>query len=259
MQRQGDNPTIVGPLISRLRSLLAAPWPRTGTQAQPRRPDEHVIDSDDLVVLGEDLRNILMVLLGSGGECPDAWLRADRIAQRLMSAHTLSWRTRRPLDVDVVVTGFREIIALAAGEQIRVTFDLARTPTYVLAEPEEIERILLNLAVNSRQAMPEGGTLTIRTAAVTEVPPGLRLPCVRAKSYVRLIVADTSTGMPSATQHRVLGPTPLRKEHGTQLTLAAVAHTVRTLDGALRIEADDGQGTRVVIDLPAVEEGTGTS
>ena len=244
-------------MISRLKSLLAAPWPRTGTQAAPCRHDEHVIDSDDLVVLGEDLRNILTVLLGSGGECPDAWLRADRIAQRLTSGDTLSWRAPRPLDVDVVVTSFREIVALAVGDQIRVTFDLARTAKYVLAEPEEIERILLNLAVNSRQAMPDGGTLTIRTAAVKEVPPGLRLPYVRAKSYVRLTVADSSTGMPSATRHRVLGAESLRKEHGTQLTLAAVAHTVRLLGGALQIEADDGQGTRVVIDLPAVESADG--
>ena len=217
------------------------------------------IDPDDLVMLGEDLRNILMLLRGRAGECANGWMRAERIAQRLTSAHTLSWRARQPIDVDLVVSLFSEMIALAAGDGIRVTFDLAPSPKYVLATNEEIERILLNLAVNCRQAMPEGGTLTIRTAVVKEVPPGLKVPHVRAKSYVRLVVADTSIGMPSGTRHRVLSPTPLRKEHGTQLTLAAVAHTVRTLDGALHIEADDGQGTRIVIDLPGVEEGMGVS
>lgn len=224
---------------------------------QPRRDHADAIDADDVILLGEDLRNILTVLRACGGDCADAWLRADRIAQRLISPHTLSSRFRQPLDVDLVISLSSEIVAIAAGDRIRVTLECARTPKYVLAEREEIERILLNLAAHSRQAMPEGGTLMIRTAAVTEVPPGLRPPYIRAKSYVRLTVADTSVGMASITRHRVLGETPLRKEHGTPLTLAAVTHTVRLLGGTLHIEADDGHGTRIVIDLPAVEPADG--
>ena len=218
-------------------------------------------------MLGEDLHNILAVVRECGkalhdrpnaGEAAsvdfnEAWTRASRIAYRLMSAHTLSGHDRQPIDIDIVAAAFSDMIQRAIGDQIRLSLNLAAGQTCVRAGRDEIERILLNLAVNGRRAMADGGVLTIRTGVVKEVPPGLRFPNVRATSHVRLMVADTGAGMLSGARHRVLGPTPLRKEHGTQLTLAAVAHTVRTLDGALHIEADDGQGTRVVIDLPGVD------
>ena len=218
-------------------------------------------------MLGEDLHNILAVVRECGkalhdranaGEAAyiefnEAATRASRVAYRLMSAHTLSFRDRQPIDIDIAVAAFSDMIQRAIGDQIHLSLNLAASQTYVLAGRDEIERILLNLAVNGRRAMADGGVLTIRTGVVKEAPPGLRFPHVRATSQVRLMVADTGAGLLSGARHRVLGPTPLRKEHGTQLTLAAVAHTVRTLGGDLRIEADDGQGTRVVIDLPGVD------
>jgi signal transduction histidine kinase len=101
--------------------------------------------------------------------------------------------------------------------------------------------------------MPEGGTLTIHTSLVRQVPPGLKPPNVRTQTYVRLAVTDSGPGMPSGARFRVLRPSPLRKEHGTELAMAVVgAHDAGTRGHAAH-RGDDGQGSRVSIDLPCLE------
>ena len=225
---------------------------------------------DAVVLLGLDLYHLLKVV----GDCAEdmrrhaeggvpagkqfraltaACDRATTIAQRLTSTEMLSWRDRYPIDIKLVVLDCADMLECALGSRILLEHHLTANHYYVAAERIEIDRILLNLALAGRAAMPEGGVLTIELAALKQVPPGLRPPHVRARTYVRLVVEDSGAGMPSTTRLIALAPGALRKLEGTALALAAVAHTVRALEGRLNIESDGGRGTRVIIDLPCVE------
>ena len=264
-------------MINRLKAGLAAAvaWAcepararDDGTRHSADRPSQ--VDLDEVLILAEDLRHVLTVVIacanamqrGAARGLPvdrdfrdlDAGCtRGNRILQRLMNIDRSSQHESHPVDVNLAVVECSETLERALGDGIRLNLQLAPGREYVLAERLDVERILLNLAMCGRHAMPDHGVLTIETASLKEVPPGLRPPHVRARSYVRLTVADTGPGMPSGTRMRVLGSTPPREQHGSDLGMAAVAHTVRSLDGSLSIEGDDGRGTRVTIDLPCVE------
>lgn len=235
-----------------LGSLLTSMDAPNATAAAPAPAPAPVppvrTDFDEVVVLAQDLRNLLEVV-----ELPAARERADRIVQHLMSPHTLSWRMRQPIDINLAIVDLSDVLERLLSRRIRLTLDLAVNCDHVLADRVEIERILLNLVVSARSAMPEGGTLTIHTSLVRQVPPGLKPPNVRTRTYVRLAVTDSGPGMSSGARFRVLRPSPLRKEHGTELAMAVVAHTSQALGGTLRIEGDDGQGSRVSLDLPCLE------
>ena len=83
-----------------------------------------------------------------------------------------------------------------------------------------------------------------------QVPSGLKPPFIHGNAYVRITVSDSGAGMPSGVRARILDRLPLRKRHGTELGLAAVVHTVRSLNGAVHIDSDTGQGTQFNVDLP---------
>ena len=226
-------------------------------------------DSDEVVMLAHDLRNLMVVIGASVNAMRTAaeqrlpvvadmrtfessCARTQRIVHRLLNIDRPPRHGWRPMDVNAVIGECRDMIDRLVGPAVRLTLELG-PPRTVVAERIEIERILLNLAMNARQAMPDGGRLTIQTAAFTQVPRGLTLTNVRGRCYVRLTVADSGAGMLSGERIRMLHETPLRKQHGAQLGLAAVAHTVHALNGVLQIDADDGEGTRIVIDLPCIE------
>jgi signal transduction histidine kinase len=264
-------------VINRLKAVFAAAvaWacgPARAyddvTRHSADRPSQ--VDLDEVLILAEDLRNVLTVVIACANamqrgaargllvdrdfrDLDAGCTRGHRILQRLMNIDQLSQRESYPIDVNVAILECSEMLERALGDGIRLNLQLAPGREYVLAERLDVERVLLNLAMCGRHSMPDHGVLTIETASLKEVPPGLRPPHVRARSYVRLTVADTGAGMPSGTRMRVLGSTPPRDQYGTDLGMAAVAHTVRSLDGALSIEGDDGRGTRVTIDLPCVE------
>lgn len=264
-------------MINRLKALVvrAAAWAWVPVRQRDDREGRargrvSRVDLDEVMLLAQDLRSLLAIVarsaeamyLHAGKALPvdtdfrdldAACERAHRVIQRLTSIDRISPLARYPIDVNLAIVECTEMLERAVGEQVRVVLDLAPTVGHVLAERLEIERLLLNLAMSGRHAMPDRGVLTIHTASLREVPPGLKLPHVKTRPYVRLTVSDTGTGMPSGARMRVLGRTPLRKQHGAELGLAAVAHTVRSLDGSLSVEGDDGQGTRVIIDLPCVE------
>jgi signal transduction histidine kinase len=262
-------------VINRLKALFvrALAWARMPRERDDidRHPDSRpsMVALDDVVILAEDLRNLLRVAIECAGamhthavrglpvdddfrDLGAACDRSGRIVDRLMRIDQAP-DAPQPINVNLAVFECSEMLERALGDRIHLHVRLAPHLEPVLAAPAEVERILLNLAVNGRHAMPDRGALTVETASLKEVPAGLRPPHVRARSYVRLTVSDTGPGIPSGTRLLVLGRTPLRDQRGAGVALAAVAHTVRSLDGALRIEGDDGHGTRVLIDLPCVE------
>ncbi len=125
----------------------------------------------------------------------------------------------------------------------------------VLADPEELEAVLASLATTARDAMPEGGTLTLGAALEDVAPDAARGPGLRPGRYVRLFVADTGTGLgsgggtPADTEARDL---PAKRANGgTDLGLAMARELAEQAGGAVDLEARAGVGTAVTLRLPA--------
>ncbi|HEX8126604.1 MAG TPA: PAS domain S-box protein [Allosphingosinicella sp.] len=179
--------------------------------------------------------------------------RAKTLVQRL-----LAFARRQPLqpsavDVGRLVAGMADLIASTSGPQIHVVVDCADGLPAAKADPNQLEMALLNLGVNARDAMPEGGTLRI-TAGLDPVGADHRSG-LRPGPYVRLSVADTGVGMDEATLKRAVEPFFSTKGigKGTGLGLSMVHGLASQLGGALRVESRPGVGTNVELWLPASE------
>lgn len=228
------------------------------------------LDPEQVIIQANDLRNLLTVIAGCASamnrradrrlpidtdfrRLTEAVRRADRILGRLLTVDQPILPQRVPIDMNLAVMDCADMLERVVGDRIRLKLELAMTPDPVLAEPAEIDRIVLSLALSACDAMPAGGTLTIRTASVTHVPPGLQSPHARQRPYVRLTISDTSAGMPSDVKLRILNRLPLQKQHGAELSLTAVAHTVHALEGTLQIEGDQSLATQIDVELPCIE------
>jgi CheY-like chemotaxis protein len=123
----------------------------------------------------------------------------------------------------------------------------------VLADAGQIELVLINLAVNARDAMPDGGSLTIRTSGV---PPANRAPGIEALGDVRVTVADTGTGMEEEVAARAFDAffTTKNPGKGVGLGLPTVYRIIEEAGGAVRIHSIVGEGTVVELDLPATDQ-----
>jgi signal transduction histidine kinase len=162
--------------------------------------------------------------------------RARLLVQRLLAFARRQPLQPRPVDVETLVSGVAGLIASSVGPQITVALDLAQGLPRAHADPNQIEMALLNLSVNARDAMPDGGELRISVAAETVGPrhPSGLLP----GQYVRLCVADTGGGMDEATLARAVEPFFSTKGigKGTGLGLSMVDGLARQLGGTLTIQ-----------------------
>ncbi|MFN3725663.1 MAG: PAS domain-containing protein [Allosphingosinicella sp.] len=180
--------------------------------------------------------------------------RAKTLVQRL-----LAFARRQPLQPSAValaplVEGMAELIGSTSGPRIRLAVDVPDTLPSVLADPNQLEMAILNLAVNARDAMPDGGRLTIAAAAAE--PGQGEVPGVDPGAYVLLTVSDTGTGMDEATAARAIEPFFSTKGigRGTGLGLSMVHGLVAQLGGALTIKSKPGLGTSVQLWLPVARE-----
>ncbi len=143
-------------------------------------------------------------------------------------------------DLNAIVRGASRLLSRMIGTDVNLVLNLASNLPRARIEPRLVARILFNLAVNARDAMPAGGTLTLTTAAA----PGNRLT---------LSVEDTGEGMPPEVQARVFEPyfSTKRPGRGTGLGLATVHEIVESHGGRIEIDSKVGSGTRFTIELPA--------
>ena len=180
--------------------------------------------------------------------------RAKVLVQRL-----LAFARRQPLqpsavDLAALVHGMADLIASTAGPQIRLAVQVADNLPPAHADVNQLEMALLNLSVNARDAMPDGGTLRI-TADMSgaQLPPS---PGLAPGSYLRLSVADTGSGMDEATLARAVEPFFSTKGvgKGTGLGLSMVHGLASQLGGALTIQSRVGVGTHVELWLPVSDK-----
>jgi PAS domain S-box-containing protein len=161
------------------------------------------------------------------------------------------------ISLNDVVAEVQQLLYRTLGEHIQLVTSLAEDLLPIVADPGQIEQVLVNLAVNARDAMPDGGTLIIETVNLTEAEEQeVGHPEVEATRHVRMRVCDTGTGMSRETAERAFEPffTTKPKSAGTGLGLPTVFGIVTQAGGQAYIDSELGVGTTVTVLLPATSQ-----
>jgi PAS domain S-box-containing protein len=226
--------------------------------------------------IAHDFNNLLAAIIGYAGlatqEAGDPAMRGD-VEQILVTAQRaaaltqgmLVFSRREPgqpekLDLNAVITGLQEMLAVSTGEHIELRLDTAPDLPAVRTDRGRMEQVLLNLAVNARDAMPEGGSLRIATAVVDLAVGDPRLRTgVDPGRFVELAVTDTGAGMSAEVAARIFEPFFTTKPlgHGTGLGLSTVYGIVTGAGGCIDVDSAIGTGTTFRIYLPAAGASAG--
>jgi CheY-like chemotaxis protein/two-component sensor histidine kinase len=209
--------------------------------------------------VAHDFNNILSVVLGTSAAILDelaplaplrpeieairkAGERASALTRQLLALSRQQILAPRVVDLAEVVAGIAPLLRRLVGEDITLTVERPEAPAPVLADPGQLEQVVVNLVVNARDAMPAGGTLELETALA---PNG----------SVRLTVTDSGHGMDEATRARIFEPFFTTKENGkgTGLGLSTVYGIVAQSAGHVSVESAPGAGTTFTVDFPRAE------
>lgn len=248
---------------------------------EKKRAEETILHHQKLDAIGQlsggiahDFNNILSVIGGNLEmiadidlpraarralvRAQDAATRAARITHRLLAFARKQPLTKQPIDLALALRDMSEILQRSIGERIAVRMDLPKTSAIVETDIDQFETAILNLALNARDAMPNGGTLVIEAEAVTyeddlrtpaEVPPG---------DYIRVSVSDTGVGMSAEVCARAVEPFFTTKEvgSGTGLGLSMVYGFMKQIGGHARLYSEIDKGTRVSLFFPIIDSET---
>jgi PAS domain S-box-containing protein len=259
-------------VAERTRSLAAANDRLTAEIAERQRTEEALLQAQKLEAVGQltsgvahDFNNLLTGVLGNL-ELLERRLKSEESLRRLRAARLAAERGARlthqllafsrkqrlaptPLDLNRLVGEASDMLFRTIGVTVRIETVLTEGLWPALVDPTQIELVLLNLAINARDAMPEGGRLTIRTANVSrsnapaDLAPG---------DYVLISVSDTGEGMSEAVLRRAVEPFFTTKEpgKGSGLGLSMVHGVATQSGGGLHIDSRLGRGTTVDVYLP---------
>jgi signal transduction histidine kinase len=257
----------------------AAEQARYEAERQLARTEEQLRQSQKMEAIGRlaggvahDFNNLLSVILSYGAMLEDQAIaegkpgdeahevrkaaeRAAELTKQLLLFSRQRVIETRVLDLNALLARIERMLRRVLGEDIELSFLLSPGPAFVRAADTHLEQAIMNLVVNARDAMPEGGTLTIETRAVdldreaadalVELKPG---------PHVMLAVSDTGHGMDQATQARVFEPFFTTKEvgKGTGLGLSTVFGIVQQSEGSILVCSEPGRGTTFEIYLPRI-------
>ena len=176
--------------------------------------------------------------------------RGAKLTGQLLTFSRIQRIRIAPVAVNQVIDNLRQILKHSIGSRVAIRTELSPQSLHALCDENQLENAILNLAINARDAMPQGGELTIATAIVAE-PGDAELA---AGDYVRITVSDTGTGMAPDVAARATEPFFSTKPFGkgTGLGLAQVYGIARQSGGTLRIDSREGEGTRMCVLLPHV-------
>jgi PAS domain S-box-containing protein len=223
--------------------------------------------------VAHDFNNLLAVIQGNAqllemydsgteetgellGEIVRASRRAADLTRQLLNFARKSEQRREAVDLHAVVEEVCYMLTHSLDRRIEIRKDLQASHSWLQADPTQLQNAILNLCVNARDAMPEGGTLRLWTFdAVAEADRGGPAP----GRCVELVVQDTGIGISSDDQRRIFEPFFTTKEvgRGTGLGLAGVYGFVQNHGGSVRVESQVGQGTSIRIRLPLSDEAAG--
>jgi len=254
---------------------------RLAAEQERRKLQEQLYQAQKMESVGRlaggvahDFNNLLSVILGYGemilddlpvdhphhealNEIHSAAIRAKGLTRQLLAFSRKQILEMHTVDINGVVTGFQKLLRRIIGEDIALEFFLDADPLRVRADTAQLEQVLLNLAVNARDAMVDGGTLTIETTAVALDPAYANgKPGVRPGRYAMISVTDTGPGMDQETLGHLFEPffTTKPKDKGTGLGLATSYGIVKQHEGNIWVYSESGHGTTFKIYLPLTEQ-----
>jgi PAS domain S-box-containing protein len=223
--------------------------------------------------VAHDFNNMLTIITGYSGlllehpgtieplrgyvdEIRNASGRAASLTRQLLAFSRQQVLAPRVLDLNAVISNIQKMLKRLIGEDIDLVTVLGESLWPIMADPGQLEQVLLNLAVNARDAMPEGGVVTIETTNVKmdTAAAQAHFP-LKPGPYVLLTFSDTGIGMDAETQARIFEPFFTTKEtgKGTGLGLATVYGIVKQSGGYIWVYSDVGKGTTFKIYLPRTE------
>lgn len=224
--------------------------------------------------IAHDFNNLLMVIQGyadlmterlaegdplrrNAEQIQTASQRATSLTRQLLAFSRKQMLAPKVLNVQSVVVEMEKILRRLIGEDIQLETSSAPDLGLIKADRSQIEQVILNLAVNARDAMPEGGRLTIETANVELDKAAAHPPAVLSPGkYVMLAVTDNGCGMDAETQAHIFEPffTTKEKGKGTGLGLATVYGIVKQSGGYVWVYSEPGRGTSFKVYLPRIED-----
>ncbi len=190
----------------------------------------------------------------------DASMRSSQLVKKLLSFSRKGTYQFRPLDAHRIIDECIAMLSHTIDKRIRITTQLDADSHFVHADSEYLENALLNIALNARDAMPEGGTLTFATSGVsvdsasnTELSPHLA-----DGEYCMLRISDTGTGIPSHIIDKIFDPffTTKSREKGTGLGLSGVYGCIKAHKGHIEVRSSPGEGSSFLLYIPLAREST---
>jgi signal transduction histidine kinase len=213
--------------------------------------------------LAHDFNNLLTAIAGHAAlleaeappgsevqESAGAILRAAEhasvLAQKLQGVARRGSSRREPVDLHRIIEEVAGLVRPSRNGRIEIRKEFTAPAAITLADPEQMHQMLLNLALNAREAMPDGGTLSFSTSVQEGPPTGRRLV---------LTVRDTGCGVPASDRQRIFEPffTTRQRSGGTGLGLTVVSGIVKRHNGRIEVDSVEGAGTTFRIYLPLLE------